>query len=361
MDINIIKRFQGIALEKDFAKFKYGTLNKLDQWSCIASAMDWITVSVEHINSISVDYRKNMSSIEVYAFISAIDIIVEAVQQLHRVIHNKKAALYGKDRDIFKDNKLNQNDLEYFKTLRSCFGAHPVNLKEPGFENKEEKRRFASWSTNPYENETYCVILYSNQHTENWIPLTISLSQILLFGSKYYEYIDNLSESLKKQYDEFASEKITKQIPTPKSIVEHLDILLEESKSRLDSVVYRSILKELKIYFETEITSEDNAELVDKYRKDLVPLISEIHEHLQNMDFSDLKHENLLYPESKELPTGWEYWKNELVEHVFNTEAAPFIWESKIKKLFDAYAKMEYSSYEELLLLVKASAHSVRA
>ena len=69
-----------------------------------------------------------------YSYISSVDIIVEAVQQLHRVIFSTAEQLFSKDTDCFPQNKFNKNDLDYFKTIRSCFGAHPVNLDEPGNE-----------------------------------------------------------------------------------------------------------------------------------------------------------------------------------------------------------------------------------
>lgn len=360
MDLSIINRFREQVSSRGFTYFWYRTRSELNHWNCICSAMDWITVAAEHIDSITEEKAKHMRSIDVFAYISSVDLIVEAVQQLHRVINKTSELLYKDDVEVFAGNQFNQNDLRYFKTLRSCFGAHPVNLAEPGDTHPKGMRRFASWSSNTWGNGTASVILYSNQQKEKDIFLSIDLQQILRFGCKYYNYLEVLGECLETQYEEFAAAKKAEIIPSATDPIEHLEILLQASKQRLDNDVYRSYIQELKLLFTTEITVEENMDIVAAYRNDLLLLIDELHKHLQNMEIVDLEHDDLLTPSPNGMPNGWGYWYEKLAEYVFDGGYPPMIWEQEIIKLFEPYVRLEYTSYAELFLLVQATLYHLQ-
>ena len=360
MDLSIINCFREQVNSRGFTYFWYRTRSELNHWNCICSAMDWITVAAEHIDSITEEKAKNMGSIDVFAYISSVDLIVESVQQLHRVINKTTALLFKDDLDVFAGNQFNQNDLRYFKTLRSCFGAHPVNLAEPGDMHPKVMRRFASWSCNTWGTGTASVILYSNQHKEEHIFLSIDLQQILRFGLKYYNYLEVLGKCLDNQYEAFAAMKRAETIPAPTDPVKHLETLLQASEQRLDNALYRSYIRELKLLLTTEITAGANAGIVAGYRNDLLLLIDELHNHLQNMEFTDLEYDYLLNPLPKSMPNGWGYWYEKLSEYVFSGGYPPMIWEQEITKLFEPYVRLEYSSYEELFLLVQAALHHLQ-
>lgn len=360
MDIATINNFREVVNRKGFTYFWYRTQSKLNHWNCICSAMDWISVSAEHIISIALEKAKAMSSIDVFAYISCVDIIVESVQQLHRVINNTKELLFKDDSDVFVGNQFGQNDIRYFKTLRSCFGAHPVNLEEPGAEQNREMRRFASWSSNTRGDGTSSVILYSNQHKEEDIFLTIDLQQILHFGEKFYEHLKVLGHTLNEQYEIFATEKREEEIPFSEDPIEHLEILLKASEQRLDNPVYRSNIQELKLLFSTTVSDASNQRIVAVYLKDLLFLIDEIHNHLQNMDFTDLDYDDLLYPSPKAMTNGWGYWYEKISEYILGGGYPPVLWESQIRNLFEPYVTLNYTSYEELFLLVQAALYQLR-
>lgn len=131
LELCLINEFREVVNKNNFTYFRYSNNRNKNQWNCICSAMDWITVAVEHLADYPKKRAGNLGSIEMYSYISSVDIIVEAVQQLHRVILSTAEQLFSKDTDCFPQNKFNKNDLDYFKTIRSCFGAHPVNLDEP--------------------------------------------------------------------------------------------------------------------------------------------------------------------------------------------------------------------------------------
>lgn len=85
MDRQIIQSFRDKVNEKDFVLFKYRDNNNKNLWNCICSAMDWIEVSVEYICRHPLRSVGPEQSIELYAYLASVDIIVEAVEQLHRV------------------------------------------------------------------------------------------------------------------------------------------------------------------------------------------------------------------------------------------------------------------------------------
>lgn len=340
---------------RGFAYFRYRTNNDRNYWNCICSAMDWIIVAVEHINSMAEDNTKSMSAMEVFTCIASVDIIIEAVQQLHRVIQNTDPLLFKDETDVFEGNQFFQNDYRYFKTIRSCFGAHPVNLEEPGSPQNTKLRRFASWPYAIWKNETASIILHSNQKDEKDIFLSIDLQQILRYGNKYYQHLIVLGDSLEKQYEQFAAEKRREMIPSPENPIEHLSVLLEASKNRLDKGEYKSHIEEMQLLYKTPVTNDANVELVTGYRKDLQLLIADIHNHLQYMDDSALVYEDILYPRFPDSSDGWGYWCEKMTEYIFSNSCPPGLWEPQIRKRIEPYVQLQYSSYDELYLLVKAT------
>ena len=74
-----------------------------------------------------------------YKYVSAIDVVCEGIYQLHRIFMGKESLPFTDDKSIFNNNILNtQNDDEFFKELRACFGAHPVNLKNRKKKTKKD-------------------------------------------------------------------------------------------------------------------------------------------------------------------------------------------------------------------------------
>ena len=73
----------------DLILHRYRNNNGKNQWSIICSAMDWISVVVGEIDVRKLSKKNNNdSSIRVMTFIVCIDVLWEAIQQLHRVLLN---------------------------------------------------------------------------------------------------------------------------------------------------------------------------------------------------------------------------------------------------------------------------------
>ena len=97
----------------DLILHRYRNNNGKNQWSIICSAMDWISVVVG-----------------VMTFIVCIDVLWEAIQQLHRVLLNTENIPFVNEKSVFQHKKFETTDNKYFKTIRACFATHPVNLKD---------------------------------------------------------------------------------------------------------------------------------------------------------------------------------------------------------------------------------------
>lgn len=357
MELRLINEFREVVNENNFTYFRYSNNRDKNQWNCICSAMDWITVAVEHLAGYSRKRACDLGSIEMYSYIASVDIIVEAVQQLHRVIFSTSEQLFSKDTDCFPQNKFNKNDLDYFKTIRSCFGAHPVNLDEPGKEQDRSMRRFASWSGGNFGDGDFSVILYSNQIGGNDIFLSIDMNQVLTFAQKYYSYLQVLTHELKQQYVTFCAEMKFKRFCYSGDVLSRLHTLRTECKSRLNNDYYRTAIDELILIFETSITCKNNREMVASYYVALESLINEIYHNLQEMNLVDLEYDDLLYPVSDKLPNGWGYWREKLSEHVFGNGYPPEVWINRIENIFGDLFELTYSNYNELFVLVQASVY----
>ena len=66
-DLELIDDFRRKVEEHDFVLFKYRDVQCRDKWSCICSAMDWITVGMEYISDVKNGKRSCTQSMEMFA------------------------------------------------------------------------------------------------------------------------------------------------------------------------------------------------------------------------------------------------------------------------------------------------------
>lgn len=338
--------------------FKYRNNNNKNQWNCICSAMDWIEVSASYISSHNIFSLGVDQGIELYAFLSSVDIIVEAVEQLHRVIFAESKKVFADSHDCFPDNAFGQNDREFFKELRACFGAHSVRLDDPEEPNNKNAKRFASWPSRVGPGD-YSVILYSNRVDGKNIDLGIEFKQLVKFLNKYYLHLTVLSNALDLQYDEFCREKRKEHFECSGTPLERLEILKSESRRRLNNDYYNHTIDSLIRVFQVQITNKQNLELVQDYRNDLIPAIDEIYNNLQNMTMVDLTHYGNDTNKDLPLPNGWEYAVEKLTESMHDDGYPTSVWLPSLKRIFEDKFVFEYCSLEELYVLTQATLHSL--
>jgi hypothetical protein len=293
LDLNLITKFRDkVNSDSYFILHKYKNIENKNKWNIICSCMDWISVSIRTINFPTKKINNlDSQTIEVYMYISLIDIIYEAINQLHRVLIDNKTIPFQNQNNIFKDTT-GKDDNEYFKHIRSIFGAHPVNIKD-----KDGQQWFASWPY-PSDNEKYDfqVSLYSNDLNKQDIIFGIKFSKLNEFLFQRYTYLNTLIDEIDEQFKQYCLRKQNQLIERKNNILEQLDILTKESRDRLNNDYYVNIIEDLKILFDTKL--DYSLELFEiKYKKKLKEVMNEVLNNLQKMEIVDLKTDKIIFPD----------------------------------------------------------------
>lgn len=294
VDEQIIRNFRDLVNSNSyFAYYKYSNVEGKNHWSCICSCMDWIQLAVDHINNLKLNtININVFSMEVYSYISSIDIINESICQLHRVIVGNSTP-FSKEKQIFKSKDYPVSDNDYFKHIRAIFGAHPVNIKGKG-----NSKWFASWPSDKIRRESFdfTVFLYSSEISEDSILFGFKFDELNDFLFSRYNYLKVLSVNLMNNYDTFCNKMRNIEIPKSDNTITQIEILIEESKKRLDSDSDNYYLENLLTLFKAGSTLSSNNDLIRNYRLNLEKVVDEIKQNLQKMSFENLISENILSP-----------------------------------------------------------------
>ena len=78
ISLDKIEAFRDEVNKDKFVLSKYKMVNGKNQWGCICSAMDWITVAIEYIMQFHAS-KGSVQSMEMYAYISSIDVVWEGI------------------------------------------------------------------------------------------------------------------------------------------------------------------------------------------------------------------------------------------------------------------------------------------
>ena len=258
-------------------------------FNLVCSCMDWITVSVRHLeNAPEFDKDIDTRCMQIYSLISSIDLIFESIKQLHRVFLNERTIPFSGKKKCF-DNRLfsNEDDNNYFKTIRACFGAHPVAL------NQENTKRFASWPfDSPFNTGDLTVHLYSREVNEDDLALHLNINELLAFLKIRYSYIDVITDKVETLFFEY-QRSISKQLIEHKLVpLEQLYVLKSESEKRLNNDYYNGEIDDLIMIFEAVVTEKALIPIANSYKDSLLPLIKEIKNNLQEMNIVDLENDS---------------------------------------------------------------------
>lgn len=252
----------------------------------VCSCMDWISVSVRHLENMSeLDSNIDVKCMQIYSLISSIDLISESVTQLHRVFVNEKSVPFKNEKSCFSNRLIeHEDDNTYFKTLRACFGAHPVSL------NQSDSKRFASWPFKSHlTSADLTVHLYSREVDEKDLTLNLYISELLEFLTTRYEYLDVIATRIQSLFEEYRKELSKQLIETKSDPLEQLYVLRAESEKRLDNDYYRGEIDDLIMIFEAKVNDVELVPLAEDYKNSLLPTIEEIKSNLQSMSIIDLK------------------------------------------------------------------------
>ena len=260
-------------------------------FNLVCSCMDWITVSVRHLENAS-EFDKNIDTkcMQIYSLISSIDLIFESIKQLHRVFINEKTLPFSGEKNCFEKRLFsNEDDNTYFKTIRACFGAHPVAL------NQENTKRFASWPFDSHFNAgDLTVHLYSRDVNEEDLALHLNIDELLEFLTTRYDYLDVIADKIETLFFEHQQNLSKQLIETKADPLQQLYVLKTESEKRLDNDYYNGEIDDLIMIFEAEVTEPTLVPMAENYKDSLLPLIEEIKTNLQEMNIVDLDNDSNL-------------------------------------------------------------------
>lgn len=288
----LINDFRERINKNNYILNKYRNIDGKNKWSCICSCMDWISVSITYLakNPLPIfTDNDDITSVNVYTYISCVDMVFEAVSQLHRIFVSEKSLPFEKESTIFADNFSCKDDNAYFKLIRACFGAHPVNLNDYFRSGDSKERRFASWSGGCFGKRDYSVILYSNLPDVEDIFFDISFKEISEFLIRTYSYLRKLINLIDEDEENTQKALKAKIITYNDDPIIQLDIFDCENRLRYNNDYYKQIIDELRVIFRTQINNPDNKIKVEQYRESLKTTIEELRTALQSMELQDIE------------------------------------------------------------------------
>jgi hypothetical protein len=287
MDKGLAYEFRKKVNEDNMIYHIFINKNNNNKWNILCSAMDWIEVALEGIEPPALSRgNDNKSSVGLITFVSCIDILWEAIQQTHRVLFDTTEIPFKDDSSIFKQDV---SDNIYFKTIRACFAAHPVNLQKVFSDDDRNERRFASWPRHIFSKKDFSVILYSNIPKKESRFFDVSFSELMEFAKSRYSYLNELMKQIEKIVVTYKND-YRKIIIEPKTEVsKKISLLIEENKKRQDCDYYALELNKLRVIFaQSKFQNPENQKVVDAYQNYLLLELEEIQSHFQDMSMDDL-------------------------------------------------------------------------
>ena len=315
LDMELCMQFRDKVNENDLVYHIYRNRDGKDQRSIICSAMDWIEVVADSIDSSALSLKNdNASSVKLMTFVVCIDILWEAIQQLHRVFIDSNTIPFEDDDSVFVKKQFPMKDNQYFKTIRACFATHPINLNDHFTDDKQKERRYAGWSSGGLGGSDFSVPLYSNIPGEEAIFFDIRISELMGFAKKRYEYLNEIIKEIDNKVNEYLNCWRCKEIERSDSIIEQIEILKREEKDRYDNDYLKYALEKLRIIFSTDIKSPKNQVTVEKYRSVMRVRLDEIFDILQTMQLEELPSDKYI---DDSPPSKYQYPFSKLCEMIY--------------------------------------------
>lgn len=280
----LISQFRNKVNEHNFVYHYYSNKDGKNYWNPICSCMDWISVAVRSIIyaeplSQNIDVR----SMQIYSLISSIDLVSEAIISLHTIFNKTKRRIspFKGDCSIFEQQD-GLDDDDYFKHIRACFGAHPVNLNLNG----GTKRYFASWPHEPsIDKGDLKVLLYSNEVGQPDGSIILNKRELIKYLDKRYHFLADLIDTIEMQKKQFANQLAKQAIDVADDPLSQLHILERESARRTNNDHINQLISELKYIFSASIPDAKHKAVEDSFKQELRPLISELYDVLQRCQF----------------------------------------------------------------------------
>jgi hypothetical protein len=350
LDKNLIISFRNLVNSNSYyILHKYRNQEGKNRWNIICSAMDWITVSIDNYNSYAFESPKkdlNKYCMDVYNFISIIDIITESVNQLHRVLTGSINPPFKEEKIIFTNND-QKDDSEYFKHIRAIFGAHPVNL------NKNNERWYASWPfKGHFNNYDLEVFLYPLSSTMDTMRIGIYLEELKKFAERRYNYLIDLESLIKEDYDLYIGKCQKREINFSSNGIDDAILLKIEHNNRLPNDYIDMMIDDVIKYLGVDITNSTNTEIYLDFMHKVKTVLEDLKDAVQTMDYRERASYSYL---DYDIPANYTYAFSKYVEYLegkYDPLAEYFF--SEIKELLKNIVELDWnmSNDEQKLLIV---------
>lgn len=278
------------------------------------------------------------------------DLFQKGVEQLFfNIIHSSAQYKKSAATKYFRTRK-EETDDRHLEEIRAIFGAHPFDITSEG-----KGRGCCHWlgDSPTWHGKTEATISLPEGKIKFF---SLDLGELWKFIEHRYGLLAHITEKIKS--DRMAFIKKMKKTPIllteNMSPIEQLDILYKEAgKSNRGKIGdgYQDEVRELRDIFSCTITSPDNVAMVETYKKALVPLIEKQREILQNMAFTESWEDEPLL-DAFALGLSEQYSKD--VQDLRVISEKSFLAEATFRSMFQGKFCLEYNTYSEFFLLIRA-------
>lgn len=207
-------KFFNISIEKRIDKYLEKESGEY-QANIIHSGIIWSREIVECFNRHEYGNVKKISTGDLLLLFSYVDILLEATEQIYRVLYKTREYMKIESECIFSNKPaqyMNCSDREYFKEIRAIFGAHPVNLRDPQLDKRyrfadipyKRNRMLINYPPIQGNFDFYIKIWTPTYEDEDTIYVPLIVDEVIMFAKVlverfniFSEKIDSLSETLK--------------------------------------------------------------------------------------------------------------------------------------------------------------------
>jgi ABC-type antimicrobial peptide transport system permease subunit len=251
--------------------------------------MDWLDVGMTNIDK-ALDELKSSDGLETcmkfYQYICCIDIVWGGICQLHRVFINRDTKPFENDSSAFQMKYFREDDNCYFKEIRSCFGAHPVELKTKKKNKKQEViRKFASWSCHYGTSNEMSVLLYNNIPDSRFEKVTVTVDELKNFYETRCQYIQQIIDAIDNIAFDYKKEMQNSVIPKSNDLIEQIIILKNASQQRFGGGILVEELEQIERFLTTNFSCKKNKDAIEAF-------IAEYNESVEEID--ELKYTDMI-------------------------------------------------------------------
>jgi hypothetical protein len=359
IDAKLITRFRDAVNRKPIFRQLFANSDGKNKWNIICSAMDWIDVAAEGLPLFKIESpnfgHNSLASLNLMQYIVTVDILIESIQQLYRVICGENTNPLSQDSTIFKQSSI--SDDIYFKHIRAVFGTHPVNLTSVDGYNKQNGERFySSWSAGKVagSDADFNAVLYSNLPGKDDTFFGVKLDDVSKYAELRYNLLNDLINKVEVTLEEHLTLYRTKPIDSLTDPLKQLELLLKENNSRIGvRYGYSNEIPNIYDLLKVNITAVEglDIDIIDEYKEFLLSLIPRIKLNLENMDIQLIE----FWPK---LGRGYEFRKiyEYLIENHSNKMGEVYFQDLVEKKWLPTFL-FECNNFDEKYFLLNAYLH----